>query len=265
MDIGSTLFSIGNMVANPSWGNLGFLLWDMASVFIPAVPGSYAARAIDVVNDIGIAILSINTLNDLYENSSSTRDFSNLTDDIRNKIESIPLNQDDIKNKIESIPIQENNINDNIQSFPQEEQDSKTEIIPLTEINIRNNIIIDNFDDYEPINIMEFNPYGKLGSPAHRQKIDEIEKNIGDRGLNFDREYSVDVTKVKGRTKNSRYIDIVALDENDKVIEMYQVGKVNKNGNPVLRERKAIFDINNAVRFNNEIRNGIKVKFVKYN
>ena len=157
------------------------------------------------------------------------------------------------------------NINDNIQSFPQEEQDSKTEIIPLTEINIRNNIIIDNFDDYEPINIMEFNPYGKLGSPAHRQKIDEIEKNIGDRGLNFDREYSVDVTKVKGRTKNTRYIDIVALDENDKVIEMYQVGKVNKNGNPVLRERKAIFDINNAVRFNNEIRNGIKVKFVKYN
>ena len=264
-DIGSTLFSIGNMVANPSWGNLGFLLWDMASVFIPAVPGSYAARAIDVVNDIGIAILSINTLNDLYENSLSTRDFSNLTDDIRNKIESIPLNQDDIKNKIESIPIQENNINDNIQSFPQEEQDSKTEIIPLTEINIRNNIIIDNFDDYEPINIMEFNPYGKLGSPAHRQKIDEIEKNIGDRGLNFDREYSVDVTKVKGRTKNTRYIDIVALDENDKVIEMYQVGKVNKNGNPVLRERKAIFDINNAVRFNNEIRNGIKVKFVKYN
>ena len=264
-DIGSTLFSIGNMVANPTWGNLGFLLWDMASVFIPAVPGSYAARAIDVVNDIGIAILSIKTLNDLYENSSATRDFSNLTDDIKNKIESIPLNQDDIKNKIESIPIQENNINDNIQSFPQEEQDSKTEIIPLTEINIRNNIIIDNFDDYKPINIMEFNPYGKLGSPAHRQKIDEIEKNIGDRGLNFDREYSVDVTKVKGRTKNTRYIDIVALDENDKVIEMYQVGKVNKNGNPVLRERKAIFDINNAVRFNNEIRNGIKVKFVKYN
>ena len=129
------------MVANPSWSNLGFLLWDMASVFIPAVPGSYAARAIDVVNDIGIAILSINALNDLYENSSATRDFSNLTDDIRNKIESIPLNQDDIKNKIESIPIQENNINDNIQSFPQEEQDSKTEIIPLTEINIRNNII----------------------------------------------------------------------------------------------------------------------------
>ena len=34
---------------------------------------------------------------------------------------------------------------------------------------------------------------------------------------------------------------------------------------PVLRERKAIFDINNAVKFNDKIRNGVKVKFVKYN
>ena len=264
-DIGSTLFSIGNMVANPTWGNLGFLLWDMASVFIPVVPGSYAAKTVDIVYDIGVAILSISALNDLYENSSATRDFSNLTEDIKNKIESIPLNQEDIKNKIESIPIQGNNINDNIQSFPQEEQDNKTEIIPLTEINIRNNIIIDNFDDYEPINIMEFNPYGKLGSPAHRQKVSEIREDIKSRKLNFSNEYSVNTSKVKGKTKNTRYLDAVALDENYNVIEMYQVGRVNKNGIPVSRERKAIFDINNAVRFNDKIRNGVKVKFVKYN
>ena len=46
---------------------------------------------------------------------------------------------------------------------------------------------------------------------------------------------------------------------------MYQVGRVDKNGMPVSRERQAIFDINNAVRFNNEIWNGIKVKFIRYN
>ena len=253
------------MVANPSWGNLGFLLWDIASVFIPVVPDSYAARAIDVVNDITIAAISINALNDLYESSLVTQDFSNLTEDIKSQIEIIPLTPEDIKNKIESIPIQGNNINDNLQSFPQEEQNSKTEIIPLTEINIRNNIIVDNFDDYEPIIIMEFNPYGKLGSPAHRQKVDEIMNDIEDKGLKYDNEYSVNTSKVKGKTKNTRYLDAVALDENDNVVEMYQVGRVNKNGMPVSRERKAIFDINNAVRFNDKIRNGIKVKFIRYN
>ena len=51
-------------------------------------------------------------------------------------------------------------------------------------------------------------------------------------------------------------VDIVARD-GENVVEMYQVGKQTKAGNPVSRERKAIDDINQAT--------GMTPKFIPYN
>jgi RHS repeat-associated protein len=44
IDIASVAWSFADLVDDPSWINLGFLAWDVASVFIPFVPGSYAAK-----------------------------------------------------------------------------------------------------------------------------------------------------------------------------------------------------------------------------
>ncbi|MDD3303773.1 MAG: hypothetical protein PHP54_02535 [Clostridia bacterium] len=266
-DLGSTVFSIGNMLANPSWGNLGFMLWDIASVFIPAVPGSYVARAVNAVNTTIAATISIVAINDLYQSTvaDTKQSFSNTNEDIRNKIESIPLNPQDIQSNIESFPTLNKNINSSIQSFPLQERQSNIESFPLTSIGIGDRLIVDNFKEAEKTNIMEFNPGGRLGGTLHRNMVDEVINDIRKRGLGYDTEYGVDTTKVERATKNHRYLDAVALDKDGNVVEMYQVGRENKNGTPVSRERKAIYDIENAVRFNDKIRNQTKVKFVKYN
>ena len=44
IDIASIAVSTVDMIKKPSWINLGFLAWDVASVFIPFVPGSYTAK-----------------------------------------------------------------------------------------------------------------------------------------------------------------------------------------------------------------------------
>ena len=45
IDIASTGFSFITLIKDPSWANLGYLAWDVGSVFVPFVPGSYAANA----------------------------------------------------------------------------------------------------------------------------------------------------------------------------------------------------------------------------
>jgi hypothetical protein len=50
-----------------------------------------------------------------------------------------------------------------------------------------------------------------------------------------------------GGTKGSRYIDIVGVDSDGKLIEIHQVGRQTKAGIPVSRERSAIDDIQNAL------------------
>lgn len=44
IDIASIGVSTVELIKNPSWINLGFLAWDVASVFVPFVPGSYTAK-----------------------------------------------------------------------------------------------------------------------------------------------------------------------------------------------------------------------------
>lgn len=44
IDIASLGWSFIDLIKDPSWINLGFLAWDIAAVFVPFVPGSYAAK-----------------------------------------------------------------------------------------------------------------------------------------------------------------------------------------------------------------------------
>ena len=43
-DVGSAIWSLIDLVVAPSWLNFAFFLWDLASIIVPFVPGSYVAR-----------------------------------------------------------------------------------------------------------------------------------------------------------------------------------------------------------------------------
>lgn len=43
LDVASIIWSLIDLIAKPSWANLGYLIWDIASL-IPFVPGSYVAK-----------------------------------------------------------------------------------------------------------------------------------------------------------------------------------------------------------------------------
>jgi hypothetical protein len=65
-----------------------------------------------------------------------------------------------------------------------------------------------------------------------------------DRGLIVEDEFKVDTPDGE---KNYRYIDKVGKDPNTgEVVEQHQVGKQNKDGTPVKRERTAKKDIEDA-------------------
>ena len=44
LDIGSIIWSLIDLISNPSFLNICYLVWDIASAIIPFVPGSYAAK-----------------------------------------------------------------------------------------------------------------------------------------------------------------------------------------------------------------------------
>lgn len=44
LDIGGIIWSAADMWNDPSWSNLGFLLWDVGATVLPFVPGSYTAK-----------------------------------------------------------------------------------------------------------------------------------------------------------------------------------------------------------------------------
>ncbi|MEM7184926.1 MAG: hypothetical protein AAF518_28795 [Spirochaetota bacterium] len=96
------------------------------------------------------------------------------------------------------------------------------------------------------------NPYGKLGSPKHRVKVEEVETSIRNRGLIAIKEYLLNLFG-----KKRRYIDVVAMGNQDEPIEYHQVGKVGKKGLPVKRERVVLQEIYEKT--------GIEPKFHAYN
>ncbi|WP_228452340.1 hypothetical protein, partial [Chryseobacterium sp. c4a] len=99
------------------------------------------------------------------------------------------------------------------------------------------------------------NPYGKAGGPLHQAKIEEVGKKLDADGFTeIKTEVRVDTPK---GSKGKRFIDIQGTNPKTGEVKQVQVGKQNKNGTPVSRERKALDDIEKAT--------GTRPEFVPYN
>lgn len=97
------------------------------------------------------------------------------------------------------------------------------------------------------------NPDGSKGGPEHQGKVNEVEKDMQSRGLETQREVKVETPNGE---KSYRKVDVVGTDPATGAKEQVNVGRQNKNGTPVARERRAQADIQNATKD--------KVKFVPY-
>jgi RHS repeat-associated protein len=99
------------------------------------------------------------------------------------------------------------------------------------------------------------NPYGRLGSPAHRAKVLEVVSDILERGLVPEMEVAV---RTFGGQRSIRFMDVVARDPvSGRIVEVHQVGRtLGSNAQiPVSRERIAFRDI----RRNPEMRGASRV------
>lgn len=85
------------------------------------------------------------------------------------------------------------------------------------------------------------NPYGKAGSPAHQAVIEEAGQELKKEGFtSIKKEVMV---RTPDGAKSKRFVDIEGTNPVTKEVKQVQVGKQNKNGTPVSRERKAMDDI----------------------
>jgi hypothetical protein len=96
------------------------------------------------------------------------------------------------------------------------------------------------------------NPYGKLGGPEHRKKVEEVGKEVRARNLFAVFEWAIELL-----TGKKRYVDVAGVDEFDNVKELHQIGKQTKKHLPVKRERDALEDIEKS--------KGMKPEFHPYN
>ncbi len=88
------------------------------------------------------------------------------------------------------------------------------------------------------------NPNGKKGGTPHQNTINGIIKKNKNGVMGTEIKFD----KPNG-TKKYRYAVKVETVNGD-IVNIYQVGKVNKNGLPVIREAKAIEDIMNSPAYN---------------
>ncbi|HSX52565.1 MAG TPA: RHS repeat-associated core domain-containing protein [Cellvibrio sp.] len=97
------------------------------------------------------------------------------------------------------------------------------------------------------------NPDGKKGGARHQAHVE-------DEVINMQRRYGENAVIrtevfVKGADGKVRFLDAQAIDRKTGVIlDQVQVGKTNKNGTPVIRERRAMEDIDRATGFDTRYR-----------
>ena len=90
------------------------------------------------------------------------------------------------------------------------------------------------------------NPYGRLGGPAHRQKVADVVRDIESRKLVAEAEFSV---KTINGAKSARAMDVVARDiQTGHILEVHQVGRTLKTKPkiPISRERAALRDVRHS-------------------
>jgi len=92
------------------------------------------------------------------------------------------------------------------------------------------------------------NPNGKKGNKDHQDCIENIFKKLLNKFTKVQKEFKIDLPNGK-----KRFVDVAGLDKNGKPAELHQVGRKNKNGSAVIRERRAKKDIQKAT--------GLKVIF----
>jgi hypothetical protein len=90
---------------------------------------------------------------------------------------------------------------------------------------------------------LAFNPWGKLGGPAHRQTVQKLSEMLRNQG--YDVQTEVKVPTPMG-AKQTRYVDVVGVKKDSGETKMYQVGDRNKDGQPIAREKSALDDIEKA-------------------
>jgi hypothetical protein len=93
-------------------------------------------------------------------------------------------------------------------------------------------------------------PNGRKGNEPHSSTIDEAAKN-------YDKPKKEVKIDTPGGYKSSRYADLQGTNKQTGEVENVQVGKINKNGTPVARERRAMDDIEKAT--------GKRPIFIPYN
>lgn len=110
----------------------------------------------------------------------------------------------------------------------------------------------------ECVLVHNYNPNGKKGGSAHRQKTQDTINDIISRDNNYGKEVMFPVNS--GGYKPKRFADVVEYGKNGEIIGIYQIGKVSENGLPVARESRAIADI-----MNSPVYKGAPIYFVPYN
>jgi RHS repeat-associated protein len=90
---------------------------------------------------------------------------------------------------------------------------------------------------------LAFNPWGKLGGPAHRHTVQKLAEMLRKDGYEVRTEVKVETPN---GAKGARYVDVVGVKKNTGETKMYQVGEQNKDGSPVAREQRALNDIEEA-------------------
>ena len=99
------------------------------------------------------------------------------------------------------------------------------------------------------------NPNGKKGSKEHQDAIDNIKATEADNIIKREEFFPVE-----NGYKSWRYADAVEVNKNGDIVAIYQVGNVNNNGTPVIRESRAMEDIFNSIKYND-----VPIYFIPYN
>ena len=97
-DIASAVGSFIDLVLDPSLGNAAFFVWDIASIFLPYIPGSYAAKGIKLLGKSDDAL-------DIVKAFSKVDNLADAADIFKANHKSIIGSYKDIKKTVKTLGI----------------------------------------------------------------------------------------------------------------------------------------------------------------